>query len=176
MKAVLTAAVLVASLAWCGPSQAAPPSAEPYADQKVVYHNDGGHTSISIFKRVYLMMRGLVSDEDVAGEANEAYFQGLLGNIRNHINAVGKEHVRISVVDHSAGVEMFKLANRDKALAAKMDALRADGVRFLICANTLNATHIDWRQLHGVNEEDVVPSGVAEIAKLEGQGYVYIHP
>jgi len=176
MKAVLTAAVVIASLAWCGPSRAAPPSAEPYPDQKVVYHNDGGHNSVSILKRLYLMVRGLVSDDDGAGEANAPYFEGLLGNIRNHINAVGKDHVKISVVDHSAGVEMFKLANHDKGLAAKMDALRADGVRFLICANTLNAAHIDWHRLHGVSEEDIVPSGVAEIARLEGMGYVYIHP
>ncbi|MDJ0387087.1 DsrE family protein [Roseomonas sp. E05] len=176
MKAVLTAAVIVASLAWCGPSHAAPPPSERYADQKVVYHNDGGPNTMSIVKRLYLMVRGLVSQEDVTGEANEPYFQGLLGNIRNHINAVGKDHVQIRVVDHSSGVELFKLANHDKALAAKMDALRADGVRFLICANTLNAAHIDWHQLHGVSEEDIVPSGVAEIARLEGMGYVYIHP
>jgi len=176
MKAVVTAAVVVASLAWCGPSRAAPPSAEPYADQKVVYHNDGSHNAVPLLKRLYLMVRGLISDEDVAGEANAAYFQGLLGNIRNHINAVGKDHVKISVVDHSSGVEMFELARHDKAMAAKMDALRADGVRFLICANTLNSAHIDWHRLYGVSEEDIVPSGVAEIARLEGQGYVYIHP
>ena len=30
--------------------------------------------------------------------------------------------------------------------------------------------------LYGVKDEDVVPSGVAEIARLQGLGFVYIRP
>ena len=30
--------------------------------------------------------------------------------------------------------------------------------------------------LYGVKDADVVPSGVAELARLQGQGFVYIHP
>ncbi len=32
------------------------------------------------------------------------------------------------------------------------------------------------QDLYGVKDEDIVPSGVAEIARLQGLGYVYIHP
>ena len=176
MKAVLTAALIVVAMAWGGPSNAAPAPSGYYADQKVVYHNDGSPNSASVFRRFYLMMREVVYHEDTTGQASAPYFLHLLGNIRNHLDAVGKDHVQISVVDNSSGVDMFQLANSDLPLAKKMDALRADGVRFLICANTLQAAHIDWRDLHGVREEDIVPSGVAEIARLEGMGYVYIHP
>lgn len=30
--------------------------------------------------------------------------------------------------------------------------------------------------LYGLKGVDIVPSGVAEIARLQGQGYVYEHP
>jgi hypothetical protein len=37
----------------------------------------------------------------------------------------------------------------------------------------MNLTPAD---LYGVADADIVPSGVAEIARLQGQGFVYIHP
>ncbi|BFL63739.1 Hypothetical protein HVPorG_00993 [Roseomonas mucosa] len=176
MKAVATLFSALMLAAWACPARAAPTGSAPEVIQKVVYHNNGGSADISIFIKAEIFFRRHVLGEDVTGEANAPYFNGLLDNIRNHINAVGKEHVRIAVVDHSAGVDMLKLAITDKAIAGKLDALRADGVRFLICANTLNARHISLGQLHGAKPEDVVPSGVAEIAALEQVGYVYIHP
>lgn len=130
---------------------AAAPSANYYQDQKVVYHNNGG------------------------GVDNAAYFRKMLNSIKNHIEAVGKEHVDIRVVDHAGGVELFLLANSDKELASRLDALRSQGVRFLICANTLRERQIDWRTLYGVTEGDIVPSGAAELARLQGMGFAYIH-
>jgi uncharacterized protein len=129
-------------------------AAEPaayYQDQKVVYHNDGG-------------------DPD-----NAMYFKRMLNSIKNHIEAVGKEHVEIRVVDHGGGVELFQLANADKELASRLETLREQGVRFLICANTLKERQIDWHALHGVKENDIVPSGAAELARLQVLGFVYIH-
>jgi uncharacterized protein len=129
-------------------------TAEPagyYQDQKVVYHNDGGSPD------------------------NAAYFTRILNTIRNHIEAVGKEHVEIRVVDHGGGVELFQLANTDKDLASRLDKLREAGVRFLVCANTLKERQIDWHGLYGVKQDDMVPSGAAELARLQGIGFVYIH-
>jgi uncharacterized protein len=129
-------------------------AAEPvgyYQDQKVVYHNDGG------------------------GPDNSAYFKRMLNSIRNHIEAVGKEHIEIRVVDHGGGVELFQMANADKDLASRLDTLRDQSVRFLICANTLKERQIDWHTLHGVKENDIVPSGAAELARLQAMGFVYIH-
>lgn len=128
--------------------------AEPtsyYQDQKVVYHNDGGSPD------------------------NAAYFKRLLNTIRNHIEAVGKEHVEIRVVDHGGGLELFQLATTDKDLANRLDRLREVGVRFLVCANTLKERRIDWHDLYGVKQDDIVPSGAAELARLQGMGFVYIH-
>jgi intracellular sulfur oxidation DsrE/DsrF family protein len=122
-----------------------------YRDQKVVYHNDGG------------------------GPDNAAYFKRILNTIQNHIEAVGKEHVEIRVVDHGGGVELFQMARSEKELAGRLDSLREQGVRFLICANTLKERQIDWHTLYGVLETDIVPSGAAELARLQGMGFVYIH-
>jgi intracellular sulfur oxidation DsrE/DsrF family protein len=99
----------------------------------------------------------------------------MLNNIKNHIKAVGKDHVQIRVVDHGSGVDPFQSAQTDKDLAASIDRLRSQGVQFLICANTLKERQIDWHTLYGVREADIVPSGVAELARQQGQGFVYIH-
>lgn len=151
MLVKLIAATALACLTMLGVATAGE-KAEPgyYADQKVVYHNDGGYDG-------------------------PAYFKRLLGSIRNHVDAVGKGHVEIRVVDHGDGVSLFKLAQTDKALAERIDALKSEGVRFLICANTLREREIDWRALYGVTEGDIVPSGVAELARLQQMGYLYVH-
>jgi len=135
----------------CGIAPASTAPAGYYQDQKVVYHNDGGMPD------------------------NAAYFRRLLNSIKNHIEAVGKTHVEICVVDHAAGVDLFEMATTDKDLAQRLDALRSQGVLFLICANTLRERRIDWHDLYGVKPEDIVPSGVAELARLQGMGFVYIH-
>lgn len=127
----------------------AAPAAD-YADQKVVYHNDGS------------------TEPD--------YFRHLLGNIRNHITALGSEHVQIVVVDNGGGLDLLQQANDDAELSKRVDALRADGVRFLVCANTLKSRGLDIADLYGATEADVVPSGVAELARLQQQGFAYIHP
>ena len=68
------------------------------------------------------------------------------------------------------------MANDDRDLAGRIDALKGLGVRFLICKNTLTERKIDWHGLHGVKEDDIVPSGVAELARLQSLGFTYIHP
>ncbi|MEH3116268.1 MAG: DsrE family protein [Methylorubrum populi] len=123
-----------------------------YTPQKVVYHNDG------------------------APPDNDAYFKRLLGNIRNHVEALGKDKVEIRVVDHGDGLVLFQMAKDDRDLAGRIDALKGMGVRFLICNNTLTERKIDWHGLYGVKEDDIVPSGVAELARLQGMGFTYIHP
>ncbi|MBB6253140.1 DsrE family protein [Nitrospirillum iridis] len=66
--------------------------------------------------------------------------------------------------------------DQDQELARQIDTLRGKGVHFLICRNTLEGMKLALSDLYGVKEEDVVPSGVAEIARLQGMGFVYLHP
>lgn len=129
----------------------APPPADYYVFQKVVYQNSGG----------------LPDDR--------GYFLRLVRNIGAHITATGS-NVEIRVVSFAGGVKVFQLAKTDPELAQAIDALRAKHVRFLICRNTLRAMNLTPADLYGVSDADIVPSGVAEIARLQGQGFVYIHP
>jgi intracellular sulfur oxidation DsrE/DsrF family protein len=128
-----------------------PPPPGYYTHQKVLYQNDGGWPD------------------------DHAYFERFLHNISNHIMATGGD-VDIRVVDFAAGVKMFVMATTDPALAAQIDALRAQHVQFKICRNTLRGMQLRLDQLYKVDPDDVVPSGVAEIARLQGQGWVFEHP
>ena len=130
-------------------AQAAAPAGY-YRDQKVVYQNGGGPPDDATF------------------------FRHMLGHLKAHVGAVGSSHLEIRVVDFGTGVDAFTLAQTDKALASRIDEMRGLGVRFLMCANTLHYRKIDWRTLYGVKEEDIVPSGVAELARLQGMGFAYI--
>jgi len=114
---------------------------------------------------------------------------GALRNIQNHINAVGAENLDLKVVLHGNGLAMlvnpdslpnlpkFKHANADDQMAAKIDGLKTQGVRFQVCANTIKGRAVNMENdLYDVDPEDIVPSGVAELAKLQGEGYTYIKP
>jgi intracellular sulfur oxidation DsrE/DsrF family protein len=98
-------------------------------------------------------------------------------NIQNHINAVGKENLDLRVVMHSAGYKLLANANNDPNLQQKITNLKDQGVKFQICANTLRGKKLNYKNdLYDVDQADIVPSGVAELAKLQGEGFAYIRP
>jgi hypothetical protein len=112
---------------------------------------------------------------------------GALRNIQNHINAVGAENLDLKVVMHGNGVAMvmepeylsetkMKEANADADMQARIAGLKQQGVKFNICANTLKGRQIPMDALYDTTEADIVPSGVAELAHLQAQGYTYIKP
>lgn len=136
--------------------------ADGYEPQKVVYH---------------------INYDDPKKQA------GALRNIQNHINAVGADNLDIKVVLHGNGLALllnpdslekltkFKHANADENMAAKIDGLRDQGVGFSVCENTVRGRKVDvYSDLYNVEDDDIVPSGVAEVAKLQAMGYVYIKP
>ena len=114
---------------------------------------------------------------------------GALRNIQNHINAVGKDNIEVKVVLHGNGLALllepdslekltkFKHANADEKMTARIDGLKEQGVAFNVCANTVRGRKVDMEtDLYNVSQDDIVPSGVAEVAKLQQEGYVYIKP
>ena len=114
---------------------------------------------------------------------------GALRNIQNHINAVGAENLDIEVVLHGNGLSLlldpdslekltkFQHANATEKMTAKIDGLKSQGVDFQVCANTVKGRKVDMNNdLHDVDQGDIVPSGVAEVAKLQLEGYAYIKP
>lgn len=112
---------------------------------------------------------------------------GALRNIQNHINAVGAENLDLKVVLHGNGVSMLmypdalgktkmKEANATDEMQAKITNLKNQGVKFNVCANTLKGRKVAEDDLYDFSKADIVPSGVAELAILQSQGYAYIKP
>jgi len=124
--------------------------ARDYGKQKVVYHIN-------------------VDDPKVLKAA--------LGNIQNHINAVGKDNIDLRVVMHGPGIALLQIANKDADFADKISNLKRQGVHFNVCNNTLVGKKINYKNdLYDVSKDDIVPSGVSEIAHLESQGFSYVKP
>jgi intracellular sulfur oxidation DsrE/DsrF family protein len=61
-------------------------------------------------------------------------------------------------------------------MTARIANLKNQGVTFKICANTLKGRKVELDYLYDADESDIVPSGVAEIAHLQGQGFGYLRP
>jgi intracellular sulfur oxidation DsrE/DsrF family protein len=111
-----------------------------------------------------------------------------LRNIQNHINAVGADQLDVAVVMHGNGLSLLTLpeavgatkmkeGNAATEMQARVDGLRNQGVRFLVCANTLKGRKVvPDEHLYRVSAGDIVPSGVAELSKLQQEGYTYIKP
>jgi len=112
---------------------------------------------------------------------------GALRNIQNHINAVGASNIDLRVVMHGNGLSLLLLpeelkntkmnkGNATDKMQATIANLKSQGVKFSVCANTLKGKKIDLDQLYDAEKADVVPSGVAEIAHLQSQGFAYMRP
>lgn len=62
-------------------------------------------------------------------------------------------------------------------MVQKIDKLKLQGVSFNVCANTAKGKNVDIeKHLYDASKSDVVPSGVAELAYLQGQGFSYLRP
>ena len=103
--------------------------------------------------------------------------KGALKNIQNHINAVGAENMDLRVVMHGNGLTLLMRANEDQNFESGVANLKSQGIGFKVCANTLKGRKISYEDdLYDVDQEDIVPSGVAEIAHLQAEGYSYVKP
>jgi uncharacterized protein len=99
-----------------------------------------------------------------------------IANMRNHLDAEPK--TKIVVVTHGAGID-FLLDGAADAKGSPFSGPVADlanrGVEFRVCNNTLVARGISKDKV--AMEAQIVPSGVAEVARLQAkQGFVYLHP
>ncbi|MEN9842520.1 MAG: hypothetical protein RLZZ612_349 [Pseudomonadota bacterium] len=99
-----------------------------------------------------------------------------INNIRNHLAA--DPSVKIVVVTHGLGID-FLLEGAtnpmEQPFAGSVADLASKGVEFRVCSNTLVSRKIDANKL--LMEAKVVPSGVAETARLQAkEGFVYLRP
>ncbi len=100
----------------------------------------------------------------------------ILNNIRNHLNADPK--ARIVVVTHGPGINFLLQDAKDsqgREFSGSVSDLVSKGVDFRVCNNTLTTRNISPDRV--LMEAKIVPSGVAEVARLQAQeGYVYLKP
>jgi intracellular sulfur oxidation DsrE/DsrF family protein len=99
----------------------------------------------------------------------------VLHNIANELDA--EPNTKIVLVAHGKGIDFLLKGAKDpkgNAFTPEIETLGMRGVEFRVCNNTLKSRHIDKSQV--VPDAKIVPSGVAEIAKLEHEGYVYLKP
>ena len=110
-----------------------------------------------------------------------------LRNVSNHLNDIGDERLEIRVVVQGNGVSMLVMpeATADLALYGNatnqiqmvIENLRVRGVRFVVCGNSLRRRNIlATDRLYEVAPQDMVDSGLAELVRLQGDGYSYIKP
>ena len=99
-----------------------------------------------------------------------------IGNIRNHLAADPK--AKIVVVTHGLGIDFLLQGatnQMEQPFAGAIADLAAKGVEFRVCNNTLLSRKIDADKV--AMEAKIVPSGVAEVAKLQAkEGFVYLRP
>ncbi len=126
---------------------------ERYGKQKVVYHvnYDGGE--------------------------DDRMYRAAMGNIKNHMAAVGAENMDIRIVLHGNGVGLLARAKENELLQSQVLGLKSQNVAIDVCNNTLVGGDISYEDdLFDVFEQDIVPSGVAELSRLQQMGYTYIKP
>ncbi len=115
-------------------------------------------------KVVYHVNQGV----DVAGAA--------LRNIANHLAA--DPSARIVVVTHGPGIDFLLDGAKDRngnPFDATVQELKAKAVEFRVCRNTLQGRGLADSAV--MPEASVVPSGVAEVARLQAkEGFVYLRP
>ncbi len=99
-----------------------------------------------------------------------------LNNIKNHLDADPK--AKIVVVSHGLGIDFLLQEARDskgREFSAPISTLTGRGVEFRACNNTLTTRNIDPSKL--ALEAKIVPSGVAEVARLQArEGFAYLKP
>jgi intracellular sulfur oxidation DsrE/DsrF family protein len=100
----------------------------------------------------------------------------ILNNVRNHLNADPK--AKIVVVTHGPGINFLLQDAKDaqgRDFSGTIGDLSSKGVEFRVCNNTLTSRNISPDKV--AMEAKIVPSGVAEVARLQAQeGYVYLKP
>ena len=90
---------------------------------------------------------------------------------------MGAENLEIKVVVHGNGIGVLKSAKLNEKLQSNVANLKSQNVSFDVCNNTLKGKKINYeKDLYDVFDEDIVPSGVAELSHLQQQGFTYIKP
>ena len=119
-----------------------------------------------------------VGPDKVVYHLNEGLAQATNGlrNVRNHLEVNPK--AQITVVAHALGVDYLMKGKKDangNPYEPIVQDLKSQGVKFDVCEITLRNRKLTQDLF--IEEVDYVPSGVAEIARLQQrEGFAYLRP
>lgn len=71
---------------------------------------------------------------------------------------------------------MFRDIDANRGLKDRVRHLKAQGVRFELCAASLARRGLDLEDLYEAEPEDIVPNGLERLVRLQEQGYAYVKP
>ena len=119
-----------------------------------------------------------IAEDKVVYHVNDSKVQAAnaLRNVGNHLEVNPK--AKIIVVTHAQGVDFLFDGAKDgngNPFNIPVEQLKAQGVQFDICEITLRNRKLDKGKF--ISEATFVPSGVAEITRLQQrEGYAYLRP
>ena len=119
-----------------------------------------------------------IGPDKVVYHLNEGLAQATNGlrNIRNHLEVNPQAH--IVVVAHAQGVDYLMKGKKDangNPYETIVQDLKSQGVTFDVCEITLRNRKLTKDMF--IDDVDYVPSGVAEITRLQTrEGYAYLRP
>ncbi len=103
--------------------------------------------------------------------AKEEKHISVLRNIENLIADLGEKSVEVELVVHGKAMSLFQKTTSQKE---KLSKLASQGVSLAACHNTMKAMGLEKSDL--VEQVQVVSSGVGEIIRKQGDGWLYIRP
>lgn len=125
--------------------------------------------------------QGTAVREKVAYHLNQpggeefSFYRQFLTNVANHLTTLTAGQFDFRVVMHGPGVNLLRIAAKhNPQVAATIDNLKLAGVRFEICRITLRNNNIRLDELYDAGEDDLVPSGVGQLGRLQWEGFAYI--
>lgn len=119
-----------------------------------------------------------VAPDKVVYHINDSGVQATnaLRNIGNHLEV--NPQAKIIVVTHAQGVDFLMEGAKDKGgnpYNIRVEELKGQGIQFEVCEITLRNRKMTRKQF--IPEANFVPSGVAEITRLQQrEGYAYLRP
>ena len=104
---------------------------------------------------------------------DEKVQRGVLNNIRNLYQEVGREYLRVELVVHGAGLTL--LTKKDSTLALELAQLKtAYEAEFTACSNTMKAQGLTRADL--LDQVGRTVPAMVRLMELQEEGWAYIKP
>jgi uncharacterized protein len=100
----------------------------------------------------------------------------VLGNLQNHINGVGHDHLEaVELVVFGPALKTFVTKQMDPGIRQALERLQTQGLVFGACGNTMKNFNVTLEELPE-GAKPLPQGGVVRLMELQEQGYTYIRP